>query len=96
VTRVRGLLALDQGDPQAAVALLRDALAQLEAVVGPNANASIETRLQLAGALAAAGDTRAARALLDDGMAQVDTVFAPEAPIHAELRAVRRRLGRSD
>lgn len=95
VTRVRGLLALDQGRAEAAVALLREALAQLEAVIGANANASIETRLQLATALAAAGDRGAARDLLATGMAQVEALFAPEAPIHDELRALRRRLGQS-
>jgi len=92
VARVRGELALDSGDPAAAVGLFEAALGDLEAALGDGAPVVIETRVQLARALLAAGRRPEAGRVLAPAAAQAPGLFVPDAPIHDSLAGLQAQL----
>lgn len=92
VARVRGLLALDLGDPGRAVGLLRSAWSDLAAALGKEAPVVVETQVQLVAALLAAGRRSEAATRLAQAGRLAPRLFVPEAPVHAELARLREAL----
>jgi serine/threonine-protein kinase len=92
VARTRALILRDEGDRTGAEAELRRAVAILRAGIGKDANATIESELQLAELLAANGQRDEANALLARIGPLLDARFVADAPMRRDFANLQRKL----